>query len=102
MTDWRYAAALSRIETLKSELAEAQEHIHDLQADILSITSPEEDAYREVGLSSDCSPVVLKAARKSLLAYFHPDRFPSAQKPYAAERFKAVQATFDRIERHRR
>lgn len=101
MTDWRYAAALSQIGAPKRELAEAREHIHDLEADILSITSPDEDDYRAVGLSSDCSTVVLAASRKALLAYWHPDRWPSAQKSYATERFQAVQATFDRIERHR-
>lgn len=96
--DWQYRAALSRIETLERELAEARELIADLEADILSITSPDEDAYREVGLSSDCAPVVLHAARRALLGHWHPDRWPQQQKPHAAECFRSVQAAFERIE----
>lgn len=96
--DWQHRAALSRIETLERELADARELIADLEADILSITSPEEDAYREVGLSSNCSPVVLHAARRALLRHFHPDRWSQDRKGHATECFRSVQVAFERIE----
>ena len=100
--DWQYRAALSRIETLERELANVRELIADLEADILSITSPEEDAYREVGLSSDCSPVVLHAARRALLSHWHPDRWSQDRKGHAADCFRSAQAAFERIEALRR
>ncbi len=96
--DWQYRAALSRIEALERELANARELIADLEADILSITNPLEDSYREVGLSSNCCPVVLNAARRALLGHWHPDRWPQHQKKHATECFRATQAVFERIE----
>jgi hypothetical protein len=96
--DWQYRAALSRIETLERELANARELIADLEADILSITDPLEDSYREVGLFSNCCPVVLHAARRALLIHWHPDRWSQDRKGHAAECFRSVQATFERIE----
>ena len=96
--DWQFRAAQSRIETLERELADGREHIADLQEDILSLTDPEEDVYRQVGLSSNCSPVVLNAARRALLAHWHPDRWSQDRKGHASDCFRSVQAAFERIE----
>jgi len=96
--DWLHRTLQSRVASLRIELAEAQERILSLEADILSITSPEEEAYREVGLSSNCSPVVLIAARKALLSHWHPDRHSEEYKRTATRCFQEVQAAFERIE----
>ncbi|MFC4172989.1 hypothetical protein ACFOYU_13110 [Microvirga sp. GCM10011540] len=97
MMDWLHLTLQGKIASLDRELAEAQERILSLEADILSITSPEEEAYRKVGLSSGCSPVVVTAARKALLSHWHPDRWPEGRKRHATQRFQAAQAAFERI-----
>jgi hypothetical protein len=96
--DWPYRAALSRIKALERELADARDSIADLETDILSLTCPEEDVYREVGLSSNCSPMVLHAARRALLSHWHPDRWSQGRKEHATKCFRSVQVAFDRIE----
>jgi hypothetical protein len=96
--DWLHRTLQFRIASLRIELDEAQKRILNLEAHILTTTNPDADAYREVGLSPNCSPVVLNSARKALLSHFHPDRWSEDRKPHATKCFQDAQAAFERIE----
>jgi hypothetical protein len=88
---------IAHITSLEKEVAQWKSRVHELEGDILGITSHER-LYREVGLSSCCHPEVLKAARRALLASLHPDRFPPHQRGHATTRFQSVQNAFEQIE----
>jgi hypothetical protein len=96
--DWLHRALQWKIASLRSELAEAQERILALEADVMEMTCPDAEVYREVGLSPDCLPVVLQAARKAILTHWHPDRHPEDRKQHATICFQDAQSAFERIE----
>lgn len=95
--DWSERAARSEIEGLRRALARAEERILALEYDLQHGTSPEEDLFRSVGLSPEAIPIVVNAARRALLAHWHPDRWPDDQKEFASECFRAAQDVFDWI-----
>ena len=91
--------ALVRVEALEHDLETARAWISTLQNRITDIEDDEvEQIYRMVGLASVAHIVVVRAARRALLAQYHPDAALAENKDRMTTRFAAASAAFDRIE----
>lgn len=95
--------ALNRIEALEHDLATARAWIEILQAKVAEFEDDEvENVYGSVGLTSTAHDVVVSAARRALLAHYHPDRAQADDKNAMGIRFAFASAAFDKIAELRR
>lgn len=95
--------ALNRIEALEHDLATARAWIETLQAKVAEFEDDEiENVYGSVGLTSTAHDVVVSAARRALLAHYHPDRAQTNDKSAMGIRFAFASAAFDKIAELRR
>jgi DnaJ-domain-containing protein 1 len=89
-----------RVEALEHDLATAQAWIERLQEALVEAEGDETDqTYRSVGLVATAHDVVVHAARRALLARYHPDRAMPQDKSRMTKQFAAASAAFDRIAR---
>ncbi|MGH1573897.1 molecular chaperone DnaJ [Methylobacterium sp. P31] len=92
-----------RVEALTHDVATARAWIERLQDALAQAEGDETDqTYRSVGLVATAHDVVVHAARRALLARYHPDRAVPEDKGRMASQFAAASAAFDRIARLRR
>lgn len=96
---FNYHEALVRIEALGHDLETARAWIDVLQGKVAEVEDDEvEQTYRAVGLASVAHVVVVRAARRALLAHYHPDRASAEDKDRMTAQCAAASAAFDRIE----
>ncbi|MPR29966.1 hypothetical protein [Microvirga tunisiensis] len=90
-------AAISTIATLVKERTRIRAHM------TTKSRSPEKpnSLYRNVGLDENCPDFLLKAARMAYRKHFHPDVHPERDRAEAENRFKEVEAVFEKITRLR-
>lgn len=85
------------------DLLTAQGRIKTLEERLAAHEDDEEAVlYRSVGPAPTAHEVVVSAARRALLALFHPDRAASGSQAKAAQQFRSAAAAFERIEELRR
>lgn len=95
--------ANAQVEALTHEVATARAWIERLQDALAQVEGDEIDqTYRSVGLIATAHEVVVRAARRALLAHYHPDRAVPEHKGRMAAQFAAASAAFDRIAELRR
>jgi hypothetical protein len=92
-----------RVVALEHDLATARAWIERLQDALAQAEGDETDqTYRSVGLVATAHEVVVRAARRALLAHYHPDRAVPEDKGRMAAQFAAASAAFDQIAELRR
>lgn len=88
--------ALVRAEALEHDLATARAWIERLQVRVAEYEGDEvAGVYASVGLTATAHDVVVRAARRALLAHWHPDRASPVDQGRMAAQFAAASAAFD-------
>lgn len=92
-------AAQAEADDLRTDLGRAAKRISDLEARLAEADDPglDDAAYKRVGLHPGAHRVVVDAARRALLAHWHPDRYAAGQCEYATRQFQEVANAFDVI-----
>jgi hypothetical protein len=88
----------SDLNVLRAELANAQNTILALQAELNTHRQSETDLlFRRVGLNKDAPPFVVRAVRLAYRKALHPDTRPDHQKKEAHQKFVDVEKVFDQL-----
>lgn len=94
--------ALARAEAAEDSVHTANAWIAVLQTRLADYEDDASDVYAAVGLRDTAHDVVVAAARRALLAHYHPDRAAGEDKDTMSARFAVASAAFDRIAEARR